>query len=101
MGDKSNYHTYVVIGGLETDGTIQLWDVQTNMVVTDDEAKDTFKCKRYHSLDENTLVMANCELNEVQTYRVDEGLQELFGSTTYGHSTGDSFSTKKNYNLLG
>jgi len=89
--DINSYHTYVVIGGLDDEGSLRLWDIQTNVVVLDDDT-DLLKCKRYHSLDENTLILANCENNEVQTYRVDVGVQCLYcPGDAYGHSTGDSF----------
>ena len=34
--DKSNYHTYVVIGGLGT-YELRIWDIQTGVVIIDDQ----------------------------------------------------------------
>ena len=44
--DKSNYHTYVVIGGI---GTYEprLWDTQTGVVIIDDQADPAAYNKRY------------------------------------------------------
>ena len=44
--DKSNYHTYVVIGGI---GTYEprLWDTQTGVVIIDDQADPAAYSKKY------------------------------------------------------
>ena len=44
--DKSNYHTYVVIGGI---GTYEprIWDTQTGVVIIDDQADPAAYNKRY------------------------------------------------------
>ena len=89
--DKNNYHTYVVIGGI---GTYEprIWDVQTNVVIIDDQADPAAYNKRYHQLDENTLIMSNNPGGSIYTYRVDEGFVELApAATTADHSSGDSF----------
>ena len=47
--DKSNYHTYVVIGGI---GTYEprIWDTQTGVVIIDDQADPAAYNKRYFSI---------------------------------------------------
>ena len=44
--DKSNYHTYVVIGGI---GTYEprIWDTQTGVVIIDDQADPAAYSKKY------------------------------------------------------
>jgi hypothetical protein len=89
--DKSNYHTYVVIGGI---GTYEprIWDTQTGVVIIDDQADPAAYNKRYHRLDENTLIMSNGPAGGIYTYRVDEGFMALSPLAPLAdHSLGDSF----------
>jgi carbonic anhydrase len=89
--DKSNYHTYVVIGGI---GTYEprIWDTQTGVVIIDDQADPAAYNKRYHRLDENTLIMSNGPAGGIYTYRVDEGFMALSPLAPLAdHSMGDSF----------
>merc|ERR1719350_129393 len=91
LTDKTNYHTYVVIGGL---GTYEprLWDVQTNVITIDDMADPSAYSKKYNSLDENTLIMGNNLGGAIYTYRMDEGFVEMAPATsTADHSSGSSF----------
>ena len=69
--NRNNYHTYVVFSGLDSVnlGSIYLWDVQTNVVEKDDDAKDESYAKRYHALDENTIIMSNAQDGKIQSYR--------------------------------
>ena len=92
LTDKTNYHTYVVIGGLGTYKP-RLWDIQTNVITIDDLPDPSAYSKQYHSLDENTLIMGNNLGGAIYTYRMDEGFVELApsGSTADHSYSGSSF----------
>jgi len=63
------------------------------LVIIDDQADPAAYNKRYHRLDENTLIMSNGPAGGIYTYRVDEGFTELIPRPPplADHSLGDSF----------
>merc|ERR1712156_507109 len=96
LTDQTNYHTYIVIGGI---GTYEprVWDVQTNVITIDDMADPSAYSKQYRSLDENTLIAGNNWEGSIYTYRMDEGFVEMAPAGTTGttgttdHAYGSAF----------